>query len=62
MQKLHDEIFPGFKSYCENTVLLNKVIYGMMLSGKYWYEEAKDWMVSVNFKVCPTCPVIFIRK
>jgi tRNA(His) 5'-end guanylyltransferase len=39
-----------------------EAMLGMTLSGKYWYEEFKDELVSVGFTICPIFPVMFTRK
>ena len=61
LPRVYGEIFPEFKAYCGRPVLLVKAMYGMTLSGKYWYEEFKEWLVSIGFNICPTCPVLFTR-
>jgi hypothetical protein len=38
LPKFYGEVFPEFKEYCGKPVLLVKAVYGMALSGKYWYE------------------------
>ena len=54
LPRVYGEIFPEFKAYCGRPVLLVKAMYGMTLSGKYWYEEFKEWLVSIGFNICPT--------
>lgn len=61
LPKIYGEVFPEFKAYCGIPLLLLKAMYGMTLSGKYWYEEFQEWLESIGFKTCPTCPVMFTR-
>jgi hypothetical protein len=37
-------------------------MYYITLSCKYWYEYFKDWIVSMRFTICTTCPVMFTTK
>jgi hypothetical protein len=29
--------------------MLMNAMYGMKISGKYWYDEFRDWILSVGF-------------
>jgi hypothetical protein len=37
LPKVYGEVFPEFKEYCDKPVLPVKAMFGMALSGKYWY-------------------------
>ena len=58
---IYGQLFPEYAAYCGKPVMLLKAMYGMTLSGKYWYEEFRDWLVSVGFTQSSTCPVLFTR-
>ena len=62
LNKIYGEVFPEFADYCGIPLLLCKAMYGMTLAGKYWYQDCSDWLISVGFKECPTCLVLFSRK
>jgi hypothetical protein len=59
--KFYGEVFPEFKAYYSRQVLLVKAMHGIKLSGKYWHEEFKEWLVSKGFNIRPTYPVLFTR-
>ena len=62
LNKYYGLIFPEFQQFCGKPLLLKKAMYGMTLSGKYWYQDCRDWLISVGFMECPTCLVLFNRK
>jgi hypothetical protein len=49
MPAVYGEIFPEFKEYCGVPVRLIKSMYGMSLSGKYWYQELQEWLLENSF-------------
>jgi hypothetical protein len=55
------EIFAEYVAYCGNPVMPMKAMYDMTLTGKKWFEEFRDWLVSVGFIQSETCPVLFAR-
>jgi hypothetical protein len=61
LDKYYGVVFPEFADYCGKPLLLKKAMYGMTLSGKYWYQDCRDWLVSVGFIECPTCLTLFCR-
>ena len=61
LNKYYGVIFPEFADYCGKPLLLKKAMYGMTLSGKYWYQDCRDWLKSIGFTECPTCLVLFSR-
>jgi hypothetical protein len=61
LPKVYAEVFPEFKAYCGRPVILVKAMCGMAISGGKWYEEFKEWLVSIGFNICPTCHVLFER-
>ena len=42
VKAIYGEVFPEFKLYCGVPMLLSKAMYGMTLSGKYWYQDCRD--------------------
>ena len=55
LNKYYGVAFPEFADYCGKPLLLRKAMYGMTLSGQYWYQACRDWLKSVGFTECPTC-------
>ena len=62
IDEIYGQVFPEFKDYCGKSMRLLKAMYGMTLSGKYWYQDCRDWLISVGLIECPTCLVLFCRK
>jgi hypothetical protein len=56
---IYGELFQEYDAYCGRTFMPLKAMYGMTISGKYWYEKIRDWLVSVGFIQYDTCPVLF---
>jgi len=50
MPASYGEIWPEFKPYCGVPVRLAKSMYGMTLSGKTWYVELQEWLLSQGFQ------------
>ena len=50
MPASYGEIWPEFKPYCGIPVRLAKSMYGMTLSGKNWYVELQEWLLSEGFQ------------
>jgi hypothetical protein len=46
---IYGELFPEFKEYCGVPIRLIKSMYGMSLSGKYWYQELQEWLIANGF-------------
>jgi hypothetical protein len=57
-------LFPEFKDYCGKPVRLAKSMYGMTLSGKYWWLDLLEFLLSLGFKSskCVPCLLILISK
>jgi hypothetical protein len=43
MPAIYGELFPDLAAYCGIPVRLVKSMYGMSLSGKYWYQELQEY-------------------
>lgn len=46
---IYGSIFPEYKRYCGVPLRLLKSMYGMMLSGKYWYQDLMELLVAIGF-------------
>ena len=52
--------FPEFKPYCGKPVRLAKSMYGMTLSGKYWWLDLLEFLLSLGFKSSKSVPCLLI--
>ena len=55
-------LFPEFKQYCGVPLRLLKSMYGMMLSGKYWYQDLMEFLVSIGFIQSIVTRCLFFQK
>jgi Reverse transcriptase (RNA-dependent DNA polymerase) len=53
--------FPEYAKYFGVPLLLNKGIYGLVYSGKYWNIEFSEWLYSQNFIQSQSEPSYFVR-
>ena len=53
--------FPKYAKYFGVPMLLNKGIYGLVYSCKYWNIEFSEWLYSQNFKQSQSEPSYFVR-
>jgi hypothetical protein len=60
LSSIYGDLFLEFAAYCGRPVVLLNAMYGMTLSGKYWYEEFIDSLVS-GFIQSDTCAVLFTK-
>jgi hypothetical protein len=55
-------LFPEYKELCGTPVRLAKSMYGMTLSGKYWFLDLQDYLIEVGFRSSSTIPCLFIKE
>jgi hypothetical protein len=57
-------LFPEYSKYCGIPLRLAMSMYGMTLSGKYWYLDLLEFLLPLNFKPSKniTCLFILIGK
>jgi hypothetical protein len=53
-------LFPEYSKYCGIPLRLAMSIYGMTLSGKYWYLDLLEFLLSLNFKPSKNIPCLFM--
>ena len=53
--------FPEYTKYFGVPLLLNKGIYGLVYSSKYWNIEFSEWLYSQGFLQSPSEPSYFVR-
>jgi len=53
-------LFLEYKKYCGQAVRLAKSMYEMTLSGKYWYLDLLDFLLSLQFKPSKNVPCLFV--
>jgi hypothetical protein len=51
-------LFPEFKDYCGKPVRLAKSMYGMTLSGKYWWLDLLEFLLFLGFKSSKFVPCL----
>jgi hypothetical protein len=59
MPGIYGNLFPEFQAYCGVPVRLIKSMYGMTLSGKFWYQELQGWLLENGFKQSTVIPCLF---
>jgi len=55
-------LFPEYKEFCGKPIRLVKSMYGMTLSGKYWFLDLQEHLLQLGFKPSSTVPCLFIKK
>ncbi|MGH7973945.1 MAG: reverse transcriptase domain-containing protein [bacterium] len=45
----YGELFPEYSQYCGRPLRLAKSMYGMIHSGRFWWEELLEWLLSIGF-------------
>jgi hypothetical protein len=59
---IYGSIFPEFQKYCGVPLHLLKSLYGMTLSGKYWYQDLMEFLVSIGFTQSTVIRCLFYKK
>jgi len=59
---IYGSIFPEFKQYCGTPLRLLKAMYGMTLSGKFWYQDLLEFLVSIGFNQSTVIRCLFFQK
>lgn len=59
---IYGSIFPEFKQYCGTPLRLLKAMYGMTLSGKFWYQDLMEFLVSMGFIQSTVIRCLFYQK
>ncbi len=62
MPTYYGSIFPEFKQYCGTPLRLLKAMYGMTLSGKFWYQDLLEFLVSMGFLQSTVIRCLFYQK
>jgi len=55
-------LFPEYKEFCGTPDRLAKSMYGMTLSGKYWFLDLQDYLIELGFYTSTTFPCLFLKK
>jgi hypothetical protein len=53
-------LFPEYKHFCGIPLRLARSMYGMTLSGKYWYLDLLEFLLSLNFRSSKNIPCLFM--
>jgi hypothetical protein len=62
MPAIYGQLFPEFVKFCGRSLHLLKSMYGMMYSGKYWFEELQDWLQENGYVQCSSCLALFVKE
>ncbi len=59
---IYGVLFPEYKDFCGKPVRLAKSMYGMTLSGKYWFLDLQDYLFELGFIASTTIPSLFMKR
>ena len=62
IDRYYGVFFPEFADYCGKPLLLKKAMYGMTLSGKYWYQVLMEFLISIGFIQSTVIKCLFFKK
>jgi hypothetical protein len=62
LPSIYGSIFPEFKQYFGTPLRLLKAMYGMTLSGKFWYQDLLEFLVSMGFMQSTVIRCLFYKK
>eukprot|EP00957_Ditylum_brightwellii_P155596 11844291-Ditylum_brightwellii.AAC.1 len=57
---IYNQYFPIVSKYFGRPLRLNKAIYGLTLSGKFWVTEFSEWLLNQGFVQSKAEPAYFI--
>ena len=60
--KYYATLFSEYKEYFGRPIKLEKSMYGQTVSGKNWYEELHEFLISKGFMASPNCPSMYTRR
>jgi len=58
---VYGDLWPEYKNYSGVPLRLVKSMYGMTLSGKYWWQELQEFLVQEAFAPSTTVPCFFSK-
>jgi hypothetical protein len=59
--KIFGILFPEYSEYCGIPLRLGKSMYGMTLSGKYWFLDLKEFLLQEGFTTSSTVKCLFYK-
>jgi len=59
---IYGSLYPEFKHFCGVPLRLLKSMYGMTLSGKYWYQDLMEFLMSIGFIQSTVMRCSFFQK
>lgn len=59
--KIFGILFPEYSEYCGVPLRLGKSMYGMTLSGKYWFLDLKEFLLEEGFTTSSTVKCLFYK-
>ena len=61
LDEIVGKICPEFSKYVGRPLLLERALYGLATSGKYWYEELNEYLLLIGFKKSTVDPCYYSR-
>ena len=61
LDEIIGEVCPEFSKYVGRPLLLERALYGLATSGKYWYEELNEYLIYIGFKKSTVDPCYYSR-
>ncbi|MGH7954550.1 MAG: reverse transcriptase domain-containing protein, partial [Gloeomargaritales cyanobacterium] len=58
----YGELFPEYAHFCGRPLRLNKSMYGMIHSGRFWWQELLEWLLSNGFNSSAVHPCLLWKK
>ncbi|MGH7954596.1 MAG: reverse transcriptase domain-containing protein, partial [Gloeomargaritales cyanobacterium] len=58
----YGDLFPEYAKYCGRPLRLNKSMYGMIHSGRFWWQELLEWLLSTGFVSSSVHPCLLWKK
>ena len=62
LPEYYTTLFPKYKEYFGVPLRLKKSMYGQNVSGKNWYDELHQYLVSVGFQPSTSCLSMYVRR
>ena len=61
LDEIIGEVCPEFSKYVGRPLLLERALYGLATSRKYWYEELDEYLQLIGFKKSTVNPCYYSR-
>ena len=62
LDEIVGEVCPEFSKFVGRPLLLERALYGLATSGKYWYEDLDEYLQLIGFRKSTVDPCFYSRK